>query len=320
VAAPGSSVAAHDSFIRHKDEQPGDRYPGAFEQTIGVLADAGFGRFATSGLTRPKVPRPEAKLFVPQHSGLQPLPREQVALGYEQDVPCPQSTAKTCRCAQEQELLEAANAPGTGVASLGPFVAAFPIPAGSTISERAEVEGCPNWLAAEQGVHEPVKGIPPQLTGLQTTNRVRDLDGLESALFNLVLNTNGVFIELYEDVVWRASVLRGTGPEADPLSRRVPGSHCEPLPGDTELCVSKNLAQWTEELHHRRTALADQGRNGLFPGLQEPFPTEVKTTFDDAGGSYHFINPAHCDPASVDSSFAADSNAVARITVRPVGG
>jgi len=207
---------------------------------------------------------------------------------------------------------------GSAAAGLGPFWAAFPIPPGSTISERAEVEGCPNWLVAEQGVNEPVEGIPPQLTGLQTTNRVRDLDGLESALFNLVLNTNGVFLEVYEDVVWRASVLRGTGPRAEPLSERVLGSHCEPIEGDTELCVSKNLAQWTEELHHRRTTLA-QVDHELYPGLQEPFPTEVKTTFDDAGATYHFINPAHCDPARMDFSFTAHANAIVRVAVRPGG-
>jgi hypothetical protein len=59
--------------------------------------------------------------------------------------------------------------------------------------------------------------FPPQLIGFQTSNKVRSIAHVESALFNLTYNTNAVFIELYEDAIWRIGTTKGTGPTAASL-------------------------------------------------------------------------------------------------------
>jgi len=190
------------------------------------------------------------------------------------------------------------------------------------VSTLTQVPGCPNRWAADEGIQRVVAGVPPQATGFQTTNAVRSLDQVESALFNLVYNTNAVFMELYEDVVWRASVTKGTGASALPLSdtARVPGSYCEHTPGDVELCYSKNLSQWAEELHYRRALAAAAVNTAVYPAFANPFPAVHSFQFRNATAAprvVYFINPARCAPARVDLGGEAPANALGRIVVWP---
>ena len=57
--------------------------------------------------------------------------------------------------------------------------------------------GCPNkWANAE--------GRRGEITGYQTKNDIANSDELSSALWNETLDTNAVFLEAYEDDLWRA--------------------------------------------------------------------------------------------------------------------
>jgi hypothetical protein len=156
---------------------------------------------------------------------------------------------------------------------------------------------------------------PPQLTVFQTTNKVRSPRMVESALFNLVYNSNAVFVELYEDAIWRISTAKGAGSTAtidatwpgDPGAPvRTPNNVCDQFGAiSADHCYSKSLGQWAEELHARRALAAAMwstygGRS--FPALADPFPTSYSMTFTNATGVeqyYSYIDPSHCTAADV---------------------
>lgn len=305
----------------------GARYPGATEQSETVLAQAASGRFgdpATPNYANDAV----GKLFVPQHSGLQPLSQERVELDY--------AGGASAECTQQLARITPPALLPAGIGALGPYVAAFPIRAGTPVSGLNDAAGCPNEWIVEEGIRDIGVNTPPQLTGFQTTNAVHDLDDTESALFNLVYNTNAVFVELYEDAIWRSALEKGTSGDATPplpLSSRAPGSLCQYTTAggvlSDELCYSKTFPQWAEELHYRRAVVAElyrlavvlgfAGPNG-YVALENPFPTEHSFTFNNGtlvAKTFYFINPDKCNSATVDVTGVAASNSLGKIVVNP---
>jgi hypothetical protein len=233
-------------------------------QTNTVLSEATAGRFldpfGTTG-------SPAAGfLFVPQHSGLHPLPND---LDYTQV------------CSQQRVVRPNGRA-------------RFPINLPATQIPFTGVAGCPNAWAVRQGLDPNF-----QIMGFQTSNNEAGVDSpaaVESTLWNLTLNSNAVFIELYEQRLWEIYKLRRSGPLADLLS-------CDPrfLP----VCVdaraalpnnpaplSKNLYTWGEELHDRRRELVTSD-------LPDPFPTVYSHTFSGPYTAtsqrvFFYINPTKC--------------------------
>jgi hypothetical protein len=299
----------------------GGRFPASSEQSETILDQGGNGRFGNPA-SQTFTDRIAGKLFVPQHSGLQPLAQERLDLDY--------SDVDSDGCQQQLNTIDAAAA---GLSPLvGEYVAGFPIPEISDVSTLQEAKGCPNSWIVDQGKDEdsvtftislppapPIQftiNYPPQLTGFQTSNKVRDIPHVESALFNLTYNTNAVFIELYEDAIWRIAISKGTGPDAAPLDdpdpdlalRDGPGNVCDQFGADpsADLCYSKNLSQWAEELHMRRWIAASVWGNyqGIaYPALADPYADSYRVKFRNNTGSaklFSYINPSRCDPTKVD--------------------
>lgn len=214
------------------------------------------------------------KLFVAQHSGLTRLPDDD-----DPNASCSQHVA------------------------VDPLTqkALFPIVPG-TNGDRGP--GCPNKWAVEEGT------LFAQIMGFQTRNP-SELDsvpgpqapGIESALWNLTINSNGVFIELYEQPLWEIYHSLGTGVSAAMLDPSRTGLVNNPAP------YSKNLFTWAEELHARRKALVDPTN----PHLHDPFPTFYQHVFSKAIAApetYYYINPARC-------SMTTDPNRMGQITISP---
>jgi cysteine-rich repeat protein len=328
VDVPESHLAAHAT-----EDNSGVRYPPSSAQSEQVMDEAGNGRF-TAWDTTGDDDRITGKLFVPQHSGIQAFPQEGFELAFR--------AADSGACDQQRTTIDTVLAgwPAGVSDAVGGKVAAFPIPPEAHASGLGDDNaGCPNAWIVDQGKNRdlapytvdppgPVGEItadiyyPPQLTGFQTTKDVRSIPHVESALFNLVYNTNAVFIELYEDSVWAIGRSRGTGPGAvalddpaapvrlaqdlgactDPLDLSTcPYLVCDP----TVSCYSKNLSQWAAELHARRAWMAREYATYLgarYPGLEEPFPRRHAQTLVNVGGTrelHAFINPAHCDPTAI---------------------
>jgi hypothetical protein len=310
----------------------GGRFPAGVEQSETVLDQAGNGRFVNPA-SPGAVDRITGKLFVPQHNGLQPLAQEQVDLGYVDPASDPSDECK-------QQVRRMAVLPP------GQYVAEFPIVDDDVSTSPAG--GCPNQWIVHQGLDQDVVSVPlnlpppappqitivypPQLTGYQTSNKVRSLPHIESALFNLVYNTNAVFVELYEDAIWRVAITRGSGPSAAPLDDpaaplRTPNNVCDQFGAavGSDLCYSKNLHHWSEELHRRRAIAATLWENlgGFrYPALADPYRTSHTAKFVNTttkAQTYSYINPTRCEPALVDLGAAQNGlpSALGTIKVLP---
>jgi hypothetical protein len=125
--------------------------------------------------------------------------------------------------------------------------------------------GCPNkWVLQE--------GLEGQVTAWQTTNaeKVSNPADVDSALQNALSNSQGVYVELYEERFWEA-VHQSNG-ILNPL-----GS------GHT-------MAQWATEFHNRRRS--------LFPSLGDPFPTTYRHTFTRTQSTgnqiFYYIHGSKC--------------------------
>lgn len=72
-------------------------------------------------------------------------------------------------------------------------------------------DGCPNWWAWDAGNRPLSPGASGQITGYQTSNpkQVTTGDQLQDIFENLYNNSDGVFLEIYEEVLWRASNTNG---------------------------------------------------------------------------------------------------------------
>lgn len=255
-------------------------------QTETILKQMKNGRFVHPRGTQTSVS--DGQLFVPQHSGIGRLPEDDGA---------PQ-------CRQHQ----------TVIANPAPARAGFPIALplaapGATPTADGR-DGCPNpWAVNEGSINNQIIGFqtnnaeihPPQPNG--HVKGVANPADVESALWNMTINSNGVFIELYEERVWEIAMLRGTGRFAEPLTNNA-------RRGATTAPFSKNLYTWTQELHDRRRQLSVMISN---PFAADPFPNFYTFTFSKAISSpqtYHYINPSKC-------ATTPGLNRVGMITVSP---
>jgi len=230
-------------------------------QTVTVLQEGRDGRFVDPFGAAPN--SSAGHLFVAQHSGLRPLPNDSHLI---------------LRCVQQQlvdpnmrarfpNVMLAAQIPDDGI------------------------PGCPNPWAVREGFNPNL-----QIMGFQTTNGEMGVDSpaaVESALWNLTMNSNGVFVELYEQRLWEISQRFGTGRLAHVLDDRRFGWTSNPAP------YSKNLFAWGEELHDRRRELVV---NDPDPNRADPFPTVYEHTFSpfinaQTFGTYFYINPSKCSTA-----------------------
>jgi uncharacterized protein (TIGR03437 family) len=128
--------------------------------------------------------------------------------------------------------------------------------------------GCPNrWVVKE--------GAEGQITGYQTTNRasVNTTADLDSAFQNMWDNTDSVFLEIYEELLWladnnKAGVLPTSG---------------------------KTVGGWADDLHKRRIDAIYSN----FTKAGNPFPTSYTFTFNrtnqtGAQQTFYFVHGSKC--------------------------
>jgi len=133
---------------------------------------------------------------------------------------------------------------------------------------RGDSDGCPNrWVLAA--------GAAGQVTGFQTNNPesgVSSAEELESTLLNAWDNSDAVFVEAYETLLWQITT---NGGPLDPAK------------------TNRTLGQWADEFHRRR-------RDDWIPqGLDDPFPTIHRKTFFRTSNDYgdqlfHYVNGTTC--------------------------
>ena len=129
--------------------------------------------------------------------------------------------------------------------------------------------GCPNPYVLREGE-------AGQVTGFQTVNRgkVDTLSALDATFLNALDNSDAVFVEAYESLLWEADQIGGVL--------------------DLAAAVPRTLADWSNEFNKRR-------RNNHFTslGLPDPYPKTHSHTFTRTIGAvgneiYHYVDPASC--------------------------
>jgi len=128
--------------------------------------------------------------------------------------------------------------------------------------------GCPNkWVLEE--------GVAGQVTGFQTVNPYSGVATpveLESTFQNAWDNSDGIFVEIYEQLFWKAEV---AGPVLDPNAS------------------GRTIADWANLFHERR-------RRDWGAKLGDPFPLAhshaFKRTISSRTGNqlFYYINPSKC--------------------------
>lgn len=228
--------------------------PGANDTTTGLLEDGRNGVFAGNDKSR-------ARVFGVENAALAPI-------GFSR---YPNQGAK---CTQQVGI-------DTGV-----FVgsAAFPVPGDARID--ATGVGCPNVLATSEGV------AYNKVTGFQVENSVGSASDLDAALWNMTLNTNGVYFEPYEQGAWRARKESASNPNG--ALNASPDILRELATPNYAAATPKSGSAWNTLLLARAKALsADPANQNLFQA--NPFPGEYSVKLvAKAGTTRYFFNGRAC--------------------------
>lgn len=143
---------------------------------------------------------------------------------------------------------------------------------GSLSDFKSSPGGCPNPYVVDAAA----RGL---VTGFQTNNtsKIADMAALDGALQNAELNSDAVFVEAYERVLWEAIE---DGGAMDPAA-----------------ATPRSLMEWNRVFLKRR-------RHSQFTsqGLEDPFPKTHSHTFTRTIGAlgaeiYHYVDPATCGDA-----------------------
>ena len=116
------------------------------------------------------------------------------------------------------------------------------------------------------------------MTGFQTNNlqKINTLVQVDQTLENALRNSDAVFIELYQSMIWLAG---RTGGALDPSAT-----------------VPRTLLDWSTEFKNRRL---DTVTYPHFGSLPNPYPTTYQTEPLQNSGSaaltYWYTDPAYCD-------------------------
>jgi hypothetical protein len=127
--------------------------------------------------------------------------------------------------------------------------------------------GCPNPFVLQEG-------FEGQVTGFQTSNanQVANPVQTDSSLQNALINSQGIFVELYEERYWEAV--------------RQPNGVIDPLGS------GRTMSQWVTQFQSRRRT--------LFPSIPDPFPAKYSHTFTrtltapSGNQTFYYIHGSKC--------------------------
>jgi hypothetical protein len=254
TSAAGVPVYTYGTVYPRAASVPAD-IPAASDTTTAVITDARNGVFAAGDLAA-------AKSFGVENAALD-------VVGFAR------ASNAGIRCSQQ-----------VGIDVAGTFAGSpsFPIPVGTRID--ATGAGCPNSIATREGVEYDKAGGFQIVSGL---DGAVDMDG---SLWNMTLNTNGLFYEIYEKNAWIARKQSALNPGGvlDPN----PAVKKETATLNFASASAKSGAQWNALLLARAKVFsANPAHNNLYQA--DPFPTEYTVTIASAPGTTRrFFNARAC--------------------------
>lgn len=167
-----------------------------------------------------------------------------------------------------------------GIATSGAFAgsAVFPIAASARVD--ATTAGCPNNLATKEGVAYDKAG------GFQVTAGLEGARDVDAALWNLTLNSNGLFFEYYETDSWRTrmeSALNAGAvlhPEPPVIAELATPNHASATP--------KSGVMWNQLLLARAAAFSADPRH-INAYQANPFPSAYTVAVTSAAGASRYV-------------------------------
>ena len=160
----------------------------------------------------------------------------------------------------------------------------FPI-AKTTLIDATGVR-CPNAIAVREGVANS------KITGFQVRNVINTASDIDAALWNMTLNTNGVFFEPYEFGAWR--MRKESARNAGGVLNATPAVKVETATLNFSAATAKSGAMWNAVLLARaKTLSADPANNNLFQA--NPYPSEYSVAISATSTSErYFFNSRAC--------------------------
>ena len=229
--------------------------PDSNDVTSWLLDDGRAGVFAGGDLIK-------AKGFGVQNAGL-----DQVGFN--------KSPNAGVRCSQQ-----------VGIDTTGVFAGSPSFPIAATAAVDAKTMGCPNVLATKEGISFEKAG------GFQIVAGLGSVLEIDAALWNMTLNTNGLFFEAYESNAWR--MRKQSAWNAGSVLNPQPAVKTETATTNAVAATAKSSAGWNNLLLTRAKVFSDDPRrNNLFE--RNPFPTEYSVNIASARGKQrYFFNARAC--------------------------
>lgn len=257
--ASGQPVISYGALQARPAQVPAD-IPGGSDTTRALLLDGRNGVFAGGDLGA-------ARGFGVENAAL-----SQIGFAYRPN--------SGLRCSQQ-----------VGIDLSGTFAgsATFPIAAGAPVD--ASTPGCPNWLATKEGVAYDKAG------GFQVGNDLSGASEIDGALWNLTLNTNGLFMELYESDAWLAR--KQSALNAGSVLNPAPAVMTELATLNHAAASAKSGVDWNTLLRARAAAFsADARHDNLYQS--NPFPSAYAVNVESAPGSVRYLFNARACQAYYD--------------------
>ncbi len=167
-----------------------------------------------------------------------------------------------------------------GIATTGAFTggAAFPIAANAVVDNNGV--GCPNFLAAKEGV------AYDKVTGFQVVAGLQGALDIDASLWNLTLNTNALFYEYYEYNNWlaRKQSASNAGAVLDPA----PPVRDQTATANRTAATPKSGEAWNALLRGRAAAFsADPRHANVYQS--DPFPTSYAVSVGSSPGTVRYL-------------------------------
>lgn len=153
------------------------------------------------------------------------------------------------------------------IATSGTFAGSAVFPIAATAKVDATTDGCPNWVAAKEGIAYDKAG------GFQVVNSLEGAVEIDAALWNLTLNTNGLFFEFYEQDAWiaRKQAAWNVGGVLNPA----PAVQKETATVNHAAATAKSTAAWNALLLARAAAFSADAAHAN-PYQANPYPSSYR--------------------------------------------
>lgn len=183
------------------------------------------------------------------------------------------------KCSQQTNIEDDPNSPFYGSAM-------FPIPKKRVADSKTD--NCPNSLAVNEGIQHG------KVTGFQVRNIMEGPSDIDSALWNMTLNSNALFFEAYERNIWRTLIETNDGKKPltrNPYIKSNAPSQKSLKTKNANLAKGKTLKEWNTLLLERAKVFSRKKKN---PFIENPHPDSYSIKVTGGSAVKYIFNSRAC--------------------------